>query len=248
MIVGLAALFTILFLGGAQEYLFVENFDKGVKKFVIEKDRSKEVLADLKLTKSMIKNFNKKRKGQLSEFHSMNLDRSISREALVGFFEARVEERKVFQLKMIEQRLKVVVKINDAEWQEIIELSDATLQKKMAKLEKKGAADPFEAVIKSVKANIIDQANQAKALTVVENFKLEYGNLLTEVNSINTIESNLLRNKNSTSKEFETLANDMNQLREKAYKSLIDLHFDMKEITNENAWAKVMKSINKIID
>lgn len=46
MIVGIVALFTVLFFGGVQEYFFIEKLEKGVKKFVIEKDRSKEILAD----------------------------------------------------------------------------------------------------------------------------------------------------------------------------------------------------------
>ena len=44
-----------------------------------------------------------------------------------------------------------------------------------------------------------------------------------------------------------SLANDMNQLRETAYQSFIDLHYDMKEITDESEWTKVMKSVNKVI-
>ena len=248
MIVGIVALFTVLFFGGAQEYFFVEKLENGVKKYVVEKDRSKEILADLKLTKSMIKTFNKERKGKLSDFHSMNMDRGISREALVDFFEERVEERKVFQKKMIDRRLTLVSKIDDAEWKEIISLSDATVEKKMAKVEKKGETDPFDTVIKSVRSNIADQDNQAQALSVVENFEIVYAKLLTEVNSVNTIESKLLSNKNSTADEFETLAKDMNQLREKAYRSFIDLHFELRDITNEKEWTKVMKSINKVID
>ena len=247
MIVGIVALFTVLFFGGPQEYFFIEKLEKGVKKFVVEKDRSKEILADLKLTKSMIKTFNKERKGKLSDFHSMNMDRSISRETLVEFFEERVKERKVFIKKMIEQRLAVVSKIDDGEWKEIISLSDATVEKKMAKVEKKGQPDPFEAVIKSVRSNIADQDKQAKAISVVENFKIEYTKLLTEVNAVNTIESKLLNDKNSTAGEFQALADDMNQLREKAYKNLVDLHFQIKDVTTETEWSKIMKSINKII-
>ena len=247
MIVGIVALFTVLFFGGPQEYFFIEKLEKGVKKFVVEKDRSKEILADLKLTKSMIKTFNKERKGKLSDFHSMNMDRSISRETLVEFFEERVKERKVFIKKMIEQRLAVVSKIDDGEWKEIISLSDATVEKKMAKVEKKGQPDPFEAVIKSVRSNIADQDKQAKAISVVENFKIEYTELLTEVNSVNTIENKLLNDKNTTANEFQVLADDMNQLREKAYKNLVDLHFQIKDVTTETEWSKIMKSINKII-
>lgn len=247
MIIGIVALFSVLFFGGAQEYFFIEKLEKGVKKYVVDKDRSKDILADLKLTKSMIKTFNKKRKAELSEFHSMNLDRSISRVVFVDYFEDRIEERLIFQEKMIEKRLLVVSKIEDGEWKEIINLSDAFVQKKMAKVEKKGVKDPFEAVIKTIKSNIADHNNQAKVISIVQEFKEEYMDLLNEVNAVNTIESELLRNKKTSAAEFRKLANDMNQLREKAYLRLIDLHFDLKEITSESEWNKIMKSVNKVI-
>ena len=247
MIVGIVALFSVLFFGGAQEYFFIEKLEKGIKKYVFEKDRSKEILADLKLTKSMIKTFNKERKAKLSDFHSMNLDRGISRVVFVDYFEDRIGERLVFQEKMIEKRLLVVSKIEDGEWKEIINLSDASVQKKMAKVEKKGAPDPFEAVIKTIKSNIADHNNQAKAVSIVQDFEGEYTDFLNEVNAVNTIESELLRNKKTSAAEFRKLANDMNQLREKVYLSLIGLHFDLKEITSESEWNKVMNSVNKVI-
>jgi hypothetical protein len=247
MIVGIVALFSVLFFGGAQEYFFIEKLEKGIKKYVFEKDRSKEILADLKLTKSMIKTFNKERKAKLSDFHSMNLDRSISREVLVDFFEERVEERQVFQEKMIEKRLMVVSKIKDGEWKEIISLSYESVQKKMEKVEKKGSSDPLEAVIKTINSRMADQNNQAKAVSIVQDFNKEYTGLLKQVNAVNTIESDLLSNKNTSAAQFQKLANDMNQLRKTAYESLIDLHFDLKEITNETEWVKVMKSVNKVI-
>ncbi|MCG8308271.1 MAG: hypothetical protein MI975_12825 [Cytophagales bacterium] len=247
MIVGIVTLFTILFFGGAQEYFFIEKLEKGVKKFVVEKDRSKEILADLKLTKSMIKDFNKARKGKLSEFHSLNLNRTVSREVLEEFFDERVAERKIFQKKMIERRLLFTSKIEDDEWEEIINLSDASVEKKMSKLAKKKSPDLFESVMKSVKSNIEDQDNQSKAISIVVNFKNEYTKLLEEVNAVNSVESELLSDKNSTAQEFQSLADDMNQLREKAYMSLIDLHFKLKDITNDGEWGKVMKSIYKIV-
>jgi len=247
MIVGIVALFTVLFFGGVQEYFFIEKLEKGVKKFVIEKDRSKEIMVDLKETKSMIKAFNKNRKGKLNEFLSMNLDRDIHRGSMDSFFDKRVDERLVFQQSMIEKRLLVTSKLEGSEWEEIIKMSDASVEKKIVKLQKKGAKDPFESVEKTIQSAFSDQGKQAQASAILQNFKTQYTKLLDEVNSINTLESKLLSNKGSTEKEFMSLANDMNQLRETAYQNFIDLHYDMKEITDESEWTKVMKSVNKVI-
>ena len=133
MIVGIVALFTMLFFGGAQEYFFIEKLEKGAKKFIVDKDRSKEIILDLKEGKALIKAFNKDRKGKLAEFHTMNLDRDISREEMKVFFNNRKEERLVFQKSMADIRVKTFSKINDEEWNDIINLSDASVEKKMAK-------------------------------------------------------------------------------------------------------------------
>lgn len=247
MIPGIIALLTLLFFGGPQEYFFIEKLEKGVKKYVIEKDRSKEILTELKESKSMIKAFNKNRKGKLKQFLSMNLDRNAQRGTMDDFFKKRVEERLVLQQDMIEKRLLVTSKIEDSEWEEIIKMSDASVEKKMAKLQKKGVKAPFESVAKTIESAIDDQDKQAQASAIVQNFKMRYTKLLDEVNSINTLESKLLSNKGTTEKEFMSVAKDMSQLRETAYQSFIDLHFDMKEITDESEWSKVMKSVNKVI-
>jgi hypothetical protein len=94
---------------------------------------------------------------------------------------------------------------------------------------------------------MIDQNNQDRAVSIVQDFQEEYTKLLKEVNAVNTIESDLLSNKNTSASEFQELANKMNKLREIAYQSLVDLHFDLQEITNETEWVKVMKSVNKVI-
>ncbi len=247
MIVGILALLNVLFFGGTEEYFFTEKLEKGVKTHIVEKDRSKEILLDLKETKTMIKAFNKERKSQLSEFLSMNLDRNVKRESMDSFFEDRVEERLDLQKKMIKKRLLVVSKIEDDEWMEIINLSDASIEKKRAKAQKKGSKDPFEPAMKTIRSTISDQGNQTQAVVVVENFKEKYTKFLNKVNAVNSVERNLLNDKNTTAKEFQVLANDVNQLREMAYQSFIDLHFDLKKITNKSEWAKVMKSINNII-
>lgn len=247
MIVGIVALFTVLFFGGGQEYFFIEKLEKGVKQYVVEKDRSKEILADLKGTKTLIKAFNKDRKGKLKAFLSMNIDPDVKRETLDLFFKDRVAERLIFQEQMIGERINALSKISDNEWAKIIALSDDAVDKASAKAQKKEPKDPFESVLKTIKSSIADQNTQSQAIALLQNFQGRYVDLLDKVNAVNTIESSLLQNKNTTAEEFQSLAIDVNRLRQTAYKALVDFHFDMKEITNEAEWVKVMKSLNKVI-
>jgi len=59
MIAGTIALLTFLFGGGSFEIFFVDQLENGVKEFVVEKDRQKEILDELKTSKAFIKKFNK---------------------------------------------------------------------------------------------------------------------------------------------------------------------------------------------
>lgn len=71
MIIGSITLITILFFGGVSEYFLIDKLEKGVKEYVVEKNRQKEILADLKTSKAFIKEFNKKRKSQSKTFHTL---------------------------------------------------------------------------------------------------------------------------------------------------------------------------------
>ena len=245
MIVGIAALFSILFFGGSQEYFLIEDFEKGVKKYITDKERGKELIADLKLTKSMIKAFEKKRKKLRSELQDMNLSREITKEAYESFFKDRLAERVLYQEKLLERRLLITDKISEAEWQSIIELSQASLSKSVSKAEKKTSKDPFKIITATIKESVSDADKRQQALEAFNQFKLDYTNFLIEVNKVNSLESDILKNRSSTASDFNDLSQRLNELRRKSYRGLIDLHFALLELTTEQEWGKIMKAINK---
>jgi len=238
---GFVTLFAVLFFGGMQEYFYIEQLEKGVKQYVLDEDRSKDILTDLKKSNDIIKAFNKNRKRKQSEFLSMNLDPDIEREDFDDFFDQREEERIALQEVMLESRLNVVSKIHDDEWQNTIAISDAVVEK-----ENKNS-DPFESVMQTINRTIKDNNSQAQAIVLTQNFQIRFTQFEDEVNSFKSEESTFLNNKNTTAREFQSLDKNMNLLRKTAYKAFVDFHFDMKEITSEIEWLKVMKSINKLI-
>jgi hypothetical protein len=245
MIIGIAALFSLLFFGGSQEYFLIQDLEKGVKKYITDKERSKELTAELKLSKEMIKEFNKARKKEASKFHEMLLDRGSSKETMQEFFNDRLKERAAFQQKLLDKRISFTAKIKEDEWQNILTLSQATVSKANAKAAKKDSEDPFQNIRETIEKNIADQEKRRAALESFDRFKMEYTEFLIEVNKVNSLESELLQKRTTTVEEFEALALRTNELRKKAYYRLIDLHFDFKELTSDQEWTKIMKSILK---
>ena len=247
MIIGTITLISMLFFGGIQQYFFVDKLEKGIKQFVEEKDRRKEILADLKNSKSTIDAFNKERKSNLKVFYAMNLNRDTKVNELEDFFKLSADERKLFQDKLINERLLVVSKINEEEWEKIIALSTENVQKQLEKSKKKQQKDAFESLFKTIEKSISEQDRQAQAYALVKNFQNRYNQLNEKVQSVNTLENDLLNNKSTGAFEFEKFAEEVNLIRKTAYLAFIHFHFDVKEITNETEWTKIMKEFNKLI-
>ena len=100
MIVGLATLISILFFGGVGETFLVDKLEKGVKQYVVDKERKKDITADLKITAKYVKAFNKERKNKLKTFQNLNADRNKSIEDFASFFEELISDRITFQKKV----------------------------------------------------------------------------------------------------------------------------------------------------
>lgn len=247
MIVGTITLLTILFFGGVQQIFFIDKLEKGVKQYVLDKDRSKEIQSDLKESKAFIKAFNKDRSSKIKQFHTMNMDRDLHREDMLEFFEERVKERVLFQEEVLNQRIKVVAKIEPAEWKNIIALSDETVQKAEEKASKKEEKDAFAKVFDTIDKKIKENDRQVQVIALVQNFQMRYNDLGARVKSINTKESDLLVNKESSKEDFLSLAREVNELRNIAYQAFVDLHFDILDATTEEEWPAIMGAINKVI-
>lgn len=54
-------------------------------------------------------------------------------------------------------------------------------------------------------------------------------------------------NKSTGAFEIEKFAEEVNLIRKTAYLAFIHFHSDIKEITNETEWTKIMKEFNKLI-
>lgn len=247
MIIGTITFITMLFFGGIQEYFFVDELENGVKQLVIEKERSKEILADIKASKNTINEFDKNRKSLLKEFYRLNLNRNTTLTMLKDFFKSRMEERLIFQDEFLKERMKIISKIHDNEWGKIIALFDENVEKKASNEAKVKQQEAFENLINAINRSISENDRMVQALALVRNFQTRYNELEARINSINTRENDLLRNKSTTQSQFKALAKKVNDIRATSYKALVDFHFDMKEVAEETEWVSIMKAMNKAI-
>jgi len=249
MTVGTITLITILFFGGVSEYFLVDKLEKGVKIYVEDKERQKEILADLKVSKAFIKEFNKKRKSQLKSFKQLNADRITTKEQLTDFFNQLIKERLAFQERIISDRINVANKINQDEWDKIIENSQESFQKTKEKQQKKAdkgkVSAPFEKTGEAIEKHIIDEEKKAAVRKALDTFIRSQEETVDKLRKMNAEDSDVINKNNASNAELMKLAEDMNKLRQHTFESVIEFHLSVKENTTVEEWAPIMKAFNK---
>ncbi|MCD4730196.1 MAG: hypothetical protein K8R74_06340, partial [Bacteroidales bacterium] len=223
------------------------------KEYVIEKDRKKEILANLKTSNKLMSNYNKEREAKYKTFKKLNFSHETSREDLVGFFDKLYKERMAYQKEMVDERLAVLTKIKADEWDSIMVFSKISLDKQIEKAQKKLDKNkekgkefvPFVKTRKAITDNVLDSDKQQILKSGLDKMISSIEELTIETGTINANESNLLINQNATKDELLKLGNKLNDMRRLIFDELIDFHLLVKENTNITEWDKIMKAFNK---
>ena len=192
MIVAIASLITALFLGGPAEIFYVDNLEKGIKKQVLEKERKKEILSEIKSTKTLYKDFEKERKKDYKSFLNLYMDKNTTPDGLNSFFKELKEKRVEYQNKLIDQRLVIYEKIQSEEWDNILESSVSVSEKNLAKAEKTGtkAKEDFRKTKSKIEEVIPNEAKKLalrSGLEVVINSGNELGKKIASQNNAHQI-------------------------------------------------------------
>ena len=267
MIIGTIALLSVLFGGGLIDTFFVDRLDKAVKEYVLDKERQKEIRADIKSTKKYIKQFNKGRKSQFKDFQEMLGSRDSTTEDFDDFYAELHNDRVEFQNELINDRLALTQKIQEDEWLSIIAFSVDAIDQREEKIDtknqkalKKAEENPDKAQKKAAKAEKKQpffKTRQAITDTVnnVEKQKLMLGGLdemMTasqelerQIRSINVKENDVVVRRDAGRDELKQLAEEMNKLRRSGFDQLVQTHMIIKENTDQSQWKTIMKALNK---
>ena len=148
MIIGTITLISMLFFSGALSLFLVEDFDKGIEKYVVEKERRKELLADLKDIKKTLKEMNEERDDYIKTLKKLNANRNTTTADFNEYQDKLLVQAVKIQDMTIDSRLQLIKKITQEEWDQIMALSATTVQKTKDKLEAKRekgkVKDPFK--------------------------------------------------------------------------------------------------------
>lgn len=251
MIVGIVTLFSMLFgVGGQVDIFFLDNLDKGVKKYVVDKDRKKELQGILKDYTSTLKDFRKERKSKVKDLKEKNKDRSGTEEWFRDFFAGRIDEREELQAYWIEHRLELQEKVMPDEWALIIKMAEDEMAKLEAKEEKKARKqkdqDIFLKLEATINEQIADQEKQSEVMSALAKYEKKVDELGNNLENINVTETDFLANQNASKEEMKRFAGSINDLRKELYKSYSEFYLEVLDNTTAEEWKAIMKEFNKV--
>lgn len=247
MIPALIALITFLFLGGPSEIFYVDNLEKGIKKYVVEKERKKEILSEIKNTKTIFKSFEKERKKDYKEFLNLYAEKQTTPDELHSYFEDLQSKRTDIQNILVDQRILIFEKIKSDEWQQIIESSVTVAEKRIATVEKKASKgkEAFAKTKKQIEIFSLSVGQKHNLLKGLEDIISSINTLESTLLSMNSRQNEILANKSSGKSELLEVVDMDNRYRSPVIESLIDFHNLAKENCSDEEWSQLMKAFLK---
>lgn len=247
MIVGTIALLSLLFGPGSFDVFFLPGFEKGVKEYVIGKERQKEIAGDIKKVKDLSKEFYKERKADVKEFESLNSSRITTEEDFINLFTKIQAKRVSLQKELIDVRIYTYEKIKPSEWDLINEFTSASAAEILEKEQKKNnkkSKEPFENTLKSI-SQVVNSEKQKHLIEGLDSFRVEINKLSINLEKVYVANKAVLTKKDATKQDLMKIAEELNVLRRTAYMEVVSFHMLVKKYTNDEGWKKIMKSFNK---
>ena len=252
MIIGIATLIMMLFGAGSVEVFYLDKIELGVKKQITDKERKKELQAELEEYKKAAKEFNKNRKGHIKELKEQNLDKNTTQQWYQDFFDNRISERQKQQALFINQRIQLQQKITDDEWANIMKMAQDEATKLAEKEHKKERKQKdhnfFRNQERAVNEKISDELKRAIVMAKLLEYEKEYNAIVADYDAINIQEIDFLDDRNASMEQMQKLADNLNKQRTKMYDGYMDFIMTMNKNTTEEEWKPIIKEINKVLN
>jgi hypothetical protein len=251
MLIATATLISILLFGGPEEMFLMGTIEKGIKKEITDKDRQKEIKSIISDYKERVKNYKKIRKIQKKELAALYDSKKSSSDNFSSLYEEMILTLQDLQMETIDSRIQSIEMITDEEWKNMVKMEKDRLTKAETKASKSKKKDkepkPFSNLQEVIQSLNLDAQNEQESLQQLEKVKKSYDDLVHTVQDSRNKFSQIIRDRNSTRTELESVANWNNQIKKDAYFNLVDLHKKLSENVTDENWAKVAKEFGKII-
>jgi len=94
--------------------------------------------------------------------------------------------------------------------------------------------------------NITDENRKEKALKITENFKNSLVNIQKNYDEFNISDNPTFSHMEASETDIQQTLYKMNDLRWEVYNPYVEAHMELVEVTTEDEWPKIVKSINRL--
>lgn len=249
LVASLSLLIGMLLGGGNISAFVIEDFPKEVKTNINDKERQKEVISSFKPYEKEFKKVQKDLNKSKKEMKKLNLDRNASSEDIQEILDDANLAWKGIQTTGVQNRLKTVEMLSDEEWELIIAKSLEEFDKKEIKKQEKAYKEfekNFAKLQSTIEKEISDVDHKTKILATLDTFKSDMKNYV-DANMNKTIrELDEFGRKDASEEELNEALSTIDDAREQFFDGIVKLHFDLVELTTDEEWTKIAKSVNKI--
>jgi hypothetical protein len=250
MIVASLTLLIGMLLGGGNVPAFVvEDFPKEIKTHVVDKERQKEILNITKPYEKEFKSVQKDLNKSKKKMKKLHLDREASSDDIGQILDEASDSWQAIQTTGFQNRTEALKILTEEEWELIIAKSIEEFDKKEIKKQEKAYKEfekNFEKLELTVEKEITDIDRQEQIKATFASFKKDMENYV-DANKNRTIkELHAFADMNATQEELKEAMSTIDQARDQFFDGVVKLHFDLVELTTDEEWSKIAKSVNKI--
>jgi hypothetical protein len=251
MLIATATLISILLFGGPEEMFLMGTLEKGIKKEIKDKERQKEIKSIISAYKERVKKYKKTRKIQKKELASLFSSNKTSSDTFHALYEEMILTLQDLQMETIDSRIQSLEMITDEEWKNMVQMEEDRLTEEETKASKSKKKDkepkPFSNLEEVIKSLNLDAQNEQESLRQLDKVKKSYDDFVHAVQDSRNKFSQIIRDRNSTRTELESVGNWNNEIKKDAYFNLVDLHKKLSRNVPDENWTKVAKEFSRII-
>ena len=246
MLIGLMALYFIVFGGSHETFLLDPGFSKSVNTYVKDKDRRSAIDKLVKETEKSEENFQKESKKVYDKkLEALNMDRASTPAQFTAVYDSFYIGLNKLQNDFVGSELKARSFIHPNEWDSI--MKKATTQPDPVKVRKTilAANQKLQSrLILACDKYITDSAGKAKTRIILGEYEIKGDNLAEAFLELNYKYLETLRPYQVSRQDFDPIRAKMLALRRNYTNYLVEMRFKLLAITPEKNWKDLAKQLN----
>ncbi len=229
--------------------LIPTDFQDYIKKDIQDEALKKGLLQDIKLFEDELDKFEKVKADWNKSLDKVNINYEEPSAQVDSILQDYLIIRSDFDVYAISAHLSLKSKLNDEDWQKIIQDIDSSQDKLLKEQRKKKEAieKDFKKIKRKIDMMVVDPNHRIQADSIFDEFRIDFLDFMMEANAFNYQQNDILRNRTATEEEVKQLVFAVIEIREKVFKAYVKMNSNLYQVLEETEWQRISKAINQMI-